>query len=240
MTGFEKIVNPCTCNVYGRKHPVNAYAKIEYVGTRLGIHGVVGPKSNGDCVGSAGQCVDEIRNGTPATGWDSEMLRKFCDYWDLWHLNDMRPYCQHQKALGWDKLATKKVTLYHYSLTHDYFMKQRELKNRANNKLGAEGHATLTEEEKELWNLLIKKTSWKPLDDPRYEPQKKEDWYSGATEEKTLGWLFPDEHPEGILTKPCPVCGYKYGTTWKTEQVPENVLQFLYNLPDSTRDPAWV
>lgn len=186
------------------------------------------------------QCVDEIRNGTPATGWNNEMLRKFCDCWDLWHLNDMRPYCQHQKALGWDKLACKNVTLYHYSLTHEYFMKQRELKNRTNNKLGAEGHATLTEEEKELWNLPIKKTSWKPLDDPRYEPRKKADWYSGATEEKTLGWLFPDEHPEGILTKPCPVCGYKYGTTWKTEQVPENVLQFLYNLPDSTRDPAWV
>ncbi|WP_370755005.1 hypothetical protein [Gemmiger formicilis] len=240
MTGFEKIVNPCTCNVYGRTHPVNAYAKIEYVGTRLSIYGVVGPKSNGGCVGSVGQCVDEIRNGTPATGWNNEMLRKFCDCWDLWHLNDMRPYCQHQKALGWDKLACKNVTLYHYSLTHEYFMKQRELKNRTNNKLGAEGHATLTEEEKELWNLPIKKTSWKPLDDPRYEPRKKADWYSGATEEKTLGWLFPDEHPEGILTKPCPVCGYKYGTTWKTEQVPENVLQFLYNLPDSTRDPAWV
>ena len=119
-------------------------------------------------------------------------------------------------------------------------MKQRELKNRASNKLGAEGHVTLTEEEKELWNLPISKTTWKPLDDPRYEPQKKKDWNCGATEEKTLGWLRPDEHPEGILTKPCPVCGYKYGTTWKTEQVPEEVLQFLYNLPDSTKDPAWV
>ena len=240
MTGFKKIVNPCTCNVYGRIHPVNAYAEIEYDGINLKIHGVVGPKSNGDCVGSAGQCVDEIRDGTPATGWDNEMLRKFCDCWDLWHLNDMRPYCQHQKALGWDKLACKKVTLYHYSLTHEHFMKQRELKNRVSNKLCAEGHVTLTEEEKGLWNLPIEKTSWNPLNDPRYEPRKKEDWYSGATEVKTLGCLYPDEHPEGILTKPCPVCGYKYGSAWKTEQVPENVLQFLYNLPDSTRDPAWV
>lgn len=41
MTGFKKIVNPCTCNVYGRTHPVNAYAKIKYDGTRLGICGVV-------------------------------------------------------------------------------------------------------------------------------------------------------------------------------------------------------
>lgn len=240
MTGFKKIVNPCTCNVYGRTYPVNAYAKIEYNGTRLSISGVIGPTSNGNCHGSCGQCVDEIRGGKPEGLWTDEMLAKFCDVWERWHLNDMRSYCQHQKALGWDKLACKKVTLYHYSLTHEYFMKQRELKNRANNKLGEEGHVTLTEEEKELWNLPIKKTSWEPLNDPLYEPRKKEDWYSGATEVKTLGWLYPDEHPDGILTKPCPVCGYKYGTAWKTEQVPEDVLQFLYNLPDTTKRPAWV
>lgn len=240
MTGFKKIVNPCTCNVYGRKYPVNAYAKIEYDGTRLSICGIVGPTSNGNCVGVAGQCVDEIRNGTPATDWDNEMLRKFCDFWDLWHLNDMRPYCQHQKELGWDKLATKKVTLYRYSITHESFIKQCELKNRASDKLGAEGRVTLTEEEKELWNLPLGKTTWEPLDDPRYEPQKNSDRNSGATEVKTLGWLRPDEHPDGILTKPCPVCGYKYGSAWKTEQVPDDVLQFLYNLPDALWYPEWV
>ena len=240
MKAFEKVVNPCLCKVSGSPVLSHAYAKIKYEGKRLSISGVVGPTPNGNCRGSCGQCVDEIRGGKPEGLWTDEMLAKFCDVWERWHLNDMRSYCQHQKALGWDKLACKKVTLYHYSLTHEYFMKQRELKNRANNKLGAEGHVTLTEEEKELWNLPIKKTSWKPLNDPLYEPRKKEDWYSGATEVKTLGWLYPDEHPDGILTKPCPVCGYKYGSAWKTEQVPEDVLQFLYNLPDTTKSPAWV
>ena len=240
MKAFEKVVNPCLCKVSGSSVLSHAYAKIKYEGKCLSISGVIGPTPNGNCRGSCGQCVDEIRGGKPEGLWTDEMLAKFCDVWERWHLNDTRPYCQHQKALGWDKLATKKVTLYHYSLTHEYFMKQRELKNRANNKLGAEGHVTLTEEEKELWNLPIEKTSWEPLNDPLYEPRKKEDWYSGATEVKTLGWLYPDEHPDGILTKPCPVCGYKYGSAWKTEQIPEDVLQFLYNLPDTTKSPAWV
>ena len=240
MKAFEKVVNPCLCKVNGSDVLSHAYAKIEYEGKRLSISGVIGPTSNGNCRGSCGQCVDEIRGGKPEGLWTDEMLAKFCDVWDRWHLNDMRPYCKHQKELGWDKLGTKKVTIYHYSLTHEYFMKQRELKNRVNCKLGEDWFATLTDEEKELWNLPAQKTSWDPLDDSRYEPRNKQKWYSGATEEKTLGWLYPDEHPEGILTKPCPVCGYKYGSTWKTEQVPEDVLQFLYNLPDTTRLPAWV
>jgi len=34
----------------------------------------------------------------------------------------------------------------------------------------------------------------------------------------------PDEHPEGLLTKPCPVCGYKYGTAWLKEALPPEVV----------------
>ena len=33
---------------------------------------------------------------------------------------------------------------------------------------------------------------------------------------KTLGWLNDNEHPEEILSKPCPVCGYKYCSAWLT------------------------
>lgn len=244
MENFRKVVNPCQCLVWVsrgiKKILIPAYAKIEYTDGKLSIRGVVGPRSNGSCAGSAGQCVDEIREGTPVGGWTPEMLEKFCDIWYRWHLNDMRPYCQHQKDLGWDKLAGKKVTLYNYHLRAEVFSEQRHLQNRINKLIGDTGTATLTKEEKELWNLPISKKTWEPLDDQRYEPQKKYDWNNGATEESTLGWLSPEEHPDGILEKPCPVCGYKYGTSWLKEDVPEDVLQFLYNLPDTTREPAWV
>ena len=116
MENFRKVVNPCQCLVWNQRgtgqYLVPAYAKIEYKDGKLSICGVVGPRSNGDCAGSAGQCVEAIREGSPVGYWTAEMLTKFCDIWDKWHLNDMRPYCEHQKALGWDKLATKKVTLY--------------------------------------------------------------------------------------------------------------------------------
>ena len=61
-----------------------------------------------------------------------------------------------------------------------------------------------------------------------------------AIETKILGWLYPEDHPDGILCKPCPVCGYKYGTSWKKEDVPEDVVEWLFSLPDSEVKPAWV
>lgn len=244
MENFKKVVNPCHCMVLDlrgiKKIPILAYAKIEYTDGKLSICGVVGPRSNGSCAGSAGQCVDEIRKGSPVGDWTPEMLEKFCDIWDRWHLNDMRPYCEHQKALGWDKLAVKKVTLYNYTLRNEWSSTQRKLHNEVNKILGETGQVFLTEDERETWNLPLQIHTWEPLDDVRYEPQKQQEWNRGPTEGKILGWLSPEEHPDGILGKPCPVCGYKYGTSWLKEDVPEDVLQFLYNLPDTTREPAWV
>ena len=34
--------------------------------------------------------------------------------------------------------------------------------------------------------------------------------------------------------------GYRYGTAWCREDVPEEVIAFLIALPDSTKEPAWV
>lgn len=34
--------------------------------------------------------------------------------------------------------------------------------------------------------------------------------------------------------------GYQYGTAWKREEVPAEVLAFLHNLPNTDKQPAWV
>jgi hypothetical protein len=59
-------------------------------------------------------------------------------------------------------------------------------------------------------------------------------------EKKPAGRVTPDEHPEGLLNKPCPVCGYKYGSAWNKEAVPDGVLDWLCGLPDTRIHPAWV
>ena len=46
-----------------------------------------------------------------------------------------------------------------------------------------------------------------------------------------LIWVSEKEHPQGLLGKPCPICGHKYGTKWLRIEVPAEVLQWLKDLP---------
>lgn len=239
MKNFSKVVNPCTCKVYGRKTGVNAFCRINYIDGCLSITGVVGPKNNGDCCGSAGQCEDEIRKGTPTLSWNTEMLKKFCDIWNEYHLNDMRPYCTHQKELGWDKKALEKVTFYNYVLKSDIITKQNSIKRIINEGFKNSLTVSITEDEQRILNLPYFFSSYIDICPNEYKLDR-EDSYKGSTEIKALGWVTEKEHPEGILSKPCPVCGYKYGNGWKKEEIPENVLQWLYDLPKTTNKYAWV
>jgi len=53
-------------------------------------------------------------------------------------------------------------------------------------------------------------------------------------------WVRPDEHKEGLLCAPCEVCGYKYGSMWRKEELPADVVGFLQHIPDTDKTPAWV
>lgn len=237
---MNKIIRPTYYNYYGAAR-VYGFVEIDFRDGRLSMHGVIGPKRNGDCYGSAGQCVDEIRNGNPDTGWTPEMIERLCSIWETWHLNDLRPYCEHQKALGWDKLAEQEVTLYNYELKNDLFAAQRVLKQTILNTIKCGRPFTPTEDQVYLLNLPLSKQTPQPIDDPNYKP--KTQLYAGdvaATETVKLGWTRQDKHPDGLLCKPCPVCGYKYGTAWRAEEVPQEVVRWLINLPSSPTQPAWI
>jgi hypothetical protein len=171
MSVFTKIVNPGTVEIGGRRREV--FVKIEYrEDGELSLTSVVGPWHSGNCAGSCGQIIDELKRIRPGyyhKGWTAVKVRGLRRIWRAWHLNHMFPGCEHQ-----DKWDTDKT-------------------------------------------LLLP---------------------SGET--KTAGWVTPDEHPEGILTKACPVCGYKYGSAWLKRPVPQETLDWLRELPDTKVKPAWV
>ena len=130
---MDKIINPCKCKVYtrtGNEVYRNAFVRIKYKDSKLSMCGVVAPLSNGDCLGSAGQCVDEIRNGSPTDEWTTDMLNKLCDIWDRWHLNDMRPYCEHMRELGWTEHTQDKVKIEKWTLTKEACQKKDNAKKR--------------------------------------------------------------------------------------------------------------
>lgn len=74
-------------------------------------------------------------------------------------------------------------------------------------------------------------------DKEKIDPSKDAGWHVDSKTANLKSWAYP---PVGHLTKACPVCGFKFGTAWVMEDVPEYVLQFLNALPDTDRVPNWI
>ena len=205
---------------------------------RLSITGVEGPMSNGDCRGGCGQILDTLRgllSSRRATlAIDKADLTRLLQVWVEWHLNDLQAHCAHQK--GWDR--SKELKIYTWNLTTEAFSRRRQLERevmkaateqyefqisddeRALLKFSNTGMGTLTNDAPTKWHRLdkieVKAANWVRFT-PSTEPQP---W-------STAGY----GHPEGILSKPCEECGYRYGSAWQYEPVPEDVLDFLETLP---------
>ena len=78
-------------------------------------------------------------------------------------------------------------------------------------------------------------------DKVRIDPKELPDSHANRDSRGIMAmWVTQDEHKDGLLSKPCLVCGYKYGTKWLKEALPDDVVSYLEKLPESTRKPAWV
>lgn len=93
------------------------------------------------------------------------------------------------------------------------------------------------------------------------------DWHlndmrSGCEHQRAMGWTYEDHHGvyepdtkiiideydtgEQIMKfnkykgEACPICGYSIGSAWLKEEVPQEVIDFLFSLPDTDITPAWV
>lgn len=182
---MEKIIEPAKMKIgaYNRR----IHCKIKYIDGKLSISGVIGAMPSGNAYGGCGQIDMEFKHRNPlhddkryknpvkpseltfSKGWNREKWYTFLEYWHLWHLNDMKAECEHQRV-NWDLKA---------KIEHN-------------------------------------------------------------GELKDAHWVSFEDNPKGLLGKPCEICGYKYGTAWKSVDVPEEVIQFLFALPEAETTPAWV
>lgn len=252
QTAFKKVIHPCDVPIYnGRKYPM--FCKIEFTQGKLSITGVIGPTQSGNAMGGSGQCDKEFWHKNPehnderysnphkprdlrfAPGWTSAMWLTFLEYWHVWHLNDMQAGCEHQTGPEWD--TKKKLTLTHYKWSSKFFSMRTKAED---GKLTAEEYETYKS------NAVLVDAVLFGFDKPKYETEQIKQLLAGGwievdkTETKTAGWVSEKEHPEGLLSKPCHVCKYKYGSAWRKKEVPAEVLEFLRGLPDTDRKPNWV
>jgi hypothetical protein len=241
---MKKVMRIGTIQPYGRRW-VSLYVKAEYDEKgRFSMSGVMGPTESGNCIGSCGQidmgfahrnpADDDKRYTEPippskirfAPGWNAEKWFDLLDVWKKWHLNDMQPGCEHQQDEGWGK---EKIVI--VSVDVDLW--------RVRGGVDTGKHSTV--------GRLIDKAMEAARRGVVYQPDgdAERSWIDGKvvnikTETKASGWVRESEHPQGVLMKKCPVCGYQYGSAWKKKSVPVEVIDWVKGLPDADRLPAWI
>ena len=213
---------------------VSLYVKAKYSEDgQLSITGVEGPTPSGNCHGGAGQIDMHPWNITTyAPGWNAASVKKLRAVWGEWHLNDMKAGCEHQRA-NWGDFG-RKVEVVTYKLTREASAIQRNIKQRIEESVKKSGTVELLEDEREVYALPYTTKQAPDADGPgsgRYEVDKRE--------QKAIRWIKQDEHPDGILCKPCEVCGYKYGSAWLRVEVPADVIEWIFSRPDTDKQPAW-
>jgi DNA mismatch repair ATPase MutS len=218
---MKKTINFGTVNYYGKN--LIAKVDIEYKEHKdgrkegqkvLSISGNIG----NECVG---QCLDTI-----AEYVNTPLFNEIYRLWKAYHLNDMHPECEHQNELGWKELAQTKVNLYHFKMNREALSESKAIENATMKSLKEGETVTLSEHDRKVLSLnysIISETE-------ELADDLKNFYKFDKSESKTLGWLNEKDHSQGILSKVCPVCGYKYGNSWNYVAIPENDEQVIYKI----------
>jgi len=186
----------------------------------LSICGNIWNSRDTDCY-SCGQNLDEIKKyiRTP-------MFKKLYRWWKEYHLNTHHAACEHQRALGWEEAAGKTVDKYRWTLNADVRRERREIEARILKDAKRGVLYALSEYERKLLDL---KDDIVVYDDGS-RPEHYEKSHYMPHETARVGWLREDEHPEGLLGKKCPKCGYRYGHGWNAVEIPEDTLKEITEL----------
>ena len=173
----------------------------------LSIMGNIWNKRGNDII-SGGQNYDDLLE----IGGDVPLIGEIVGVWKRWHLNGMRPGCEHQR--DWN--TSKEIVIYEYSRSSEGTNARNAAKERAINAALADEVAGLSAKEKDALQAEYFIKSDRAEVPEGYKHYK--------TETKTAGWVRPEEHPDGLLGKACETCGYKYGTAWKHEALPREIV----------------
>jgi hypothetical protein len=186
-------------------------------GPELSMTGNVWRKDRRDIL-SGGQNYESLRDDVKTLLIDPAKLDRMLAIWQRWHLNGMRAGCEHQRAT-WD--PARKLEVVSYRLTHE----AQRLRTKTRDALADAALKGQTLDLTPEARALAELEDWFK---PRFTPPDADSPLSGCyevekRETKGAGWVMPSEHPDGMLCKPCPVCGYKYGSAWLYEPLPADV-----------------
>ena len=139
--------------------------------------------------------------------WDKERFKELLEVWSRWSNNDSFPNCVHQIGLEWEP---KRVQVLTYKLDL-YTIRTIELLD-------------FLDVDHELRNLPQEVGNLDEI------PKKFQNLYQINSDFYNTDLLTPDQHPNGLRGKECPICGYKYGFKRLFKKLPDEVVQFVKSL----------
>ncbi len=203
--------------------------EINFDGKRLSIMGSIGRHECGQIITSfveydkrGSASINDIITLEGGRGKDS--IKQFFDIWDKWHLNDMRAGCEHQRREKWGE---KELIVNHYKLKPEVQRLRQSLENVSLDKLRNGESVQWSNSEIVVSRLPYTRTAPGESEYDKTMIAVEFNYVLERSEKKTAGWVMQEEHPEGVLCKACPICGYKYGSNWLFEEVPADVIAFL-------------
>ncbi len=235
MSDFIKVYRIGTAKTHTNR-TYSIFIKVKYDDKKLSITGIEGPRSNGSCIGSCGQIVMDmnLEKITPANGWTKESIKRLIEIWNAWHLNDMNARCEHQRA-NWNLDA--KIEVFDFTWTTKF---NDLMKKAGNGKMDTEEYYNYTQIAENVLNLTTNPNKPLHMTLAAIELLKDDLIKIRKQETKAANRVSFSQHTNGLLNKPCEVCGYKYGTKWLHEDVPESVLQELKDFTTTDITPAWI
>lgn len=147
----------------------------------------------------------------------SRRVRRLAELADRWHLNAMRAGCAHVACAD----VREVVEVVSYGLTTEAYHRRKKLQEEVSAAVARGEVPALDETDRAL---LVPEDWYRD----RFEPPDADSPLSGCYEvkkrwTKARGWVRPEEHPRGLLDRPCATCGYAYGTAWLAEPLPSGV-----------------
>lgn len=248
MKTISKTVRIGSVPVYRYGYPLagsDLTCRIEFGPDRLNP-GKPGPvlSITGEYGDGGGQCYDLIDQVTTyALGWSAELAAAFKAAWKAWHLNGTRAGCEHQRALGW-KICPGHTSQEPFHVEVVERLQEQENEARQAKKDAETLRRLCTDHDitGPLWSGMIDLAA--KLDDAADAVKAKLPKLGEGpskmygTSRPTISYRcgqserfpMPCGQPDA-LSKPCPECGYKFGTSWLFEEVPAEVVEFLDSLP---------
>jgi len=217
---MKKVIHPCDVPEWNdKKYPM--FCKIEFTDGKLSISGVIGPKSNGNAFGGCGQINMEFDHKNKAdndTRYSEPIKASALNFADGWNRKIWFEFLDIWKH--WHLNDMNSACEHQEALGWEYETHRgrwTEYKGRN------------IKDIEETIEILQTSESGYIYQDGKYGYK-----FTLAEDFKTL--LYWNE-TAGHL---CPECGYSIGSAWLKREVPQEVIEFLFNLPETDKTPAWV